>query len=92
MGACATNVKNKQVLNSGGNKTRPTNLRDVRVPINVANVIIGQASEEIDQMLQRCRTTCYTGKTETRTDVHSANKSIYSPLPSLEDFVQTSIS
>lgn len=52
---------NKQVLNcviGGGKKKRATNLRDVRVPVNVANVVIGQASKEIDQMLRRCRTAC----------------------------------
>lgn len=43
-------------------KKKPTNLRDVWVPINVANVVIGQPSKEIDQMLERCRTTCYAGK------------------------------
>lgn len=36
-----------------------TNLRDVRVPINVANVFIGQPCKKIDQMLER-RRTCYT--------------------------------
>ena len=46
---------------------KKTNLRDVRVPINVANVVIWQTSKEIDQMLQRWMTTCYNGKTETLT-------------------------
>lgn len=34
---------------------KTTNLRDVRVPINVADVVVGQAGKETDQMLQRCR-------------------------------------
>lgn len=49
---------------------KKANLRDVRVPINVADVVIWQASKEIDQMLQRWMTTCYTGKTETLTTTH----------------------
>lgn len=74
---------------------KKTNLRDVRVPINVADVVIWQASKEIDQMLQRWMTTCYTGKTETLTTTHQViffNKSSYVPLPSLEDFAQKPIS
>lgn len=35
-----------------------TNLRNIRVPVNVANVVIGQAGKEINQMLQRRMTTC----------------------------------
>lgn len=91
-------ISNLKVLNcnvGGGKKKRTTDLGDVRVPVNVANVVIGQASKEIDQMLRRCRTACYTGKTEILTILHSNiffNKFVYSPLPSLEDFAQTPIS
>ena len=64
--ACATNLKTGKyeivsyVLRGGDfSKRRATNLRDIRVPINVANVVISQAGKQTDQMLQRSRTTCH---------------------------------
>lgn len=43
-------------------KKMETNLWNIIVPVNVANVVISQASKQIDQMLQRCRTACYIRK------------------------------
>lgn len=69
---CSTNLETNEhyIVKWRWKRKKATNLRDVRVPVNVAYVVIGQASKEIDQMLEGCKTTCYTRKTEILTFPH----------------------
>lgn len=49
--ACASKFKTNKLPTKTGEEV--TNLGDVRVPIDVADVVVGQASEEIDEVLQK---------------------------------------
>jgi len=48
--SCPQNTENKQ--GRGGQCSNSANLWDERVPVDVADVVVGQPRKEIDQMLR----------------------------------------